>query len=367
MAGEDTDATDWSAPSLDTAAALLAQHPEQRERLWDCLVAIEAAIQPHHPINLREFLTGPIANALLQPGELLTRTVGDDLVINFRNTSKIGRDLALARAAVPDHVWEPQTTRSIVSLAAGRSQVLIGGAYIGDHALFAARVLAPGGLCHCFELSDASLDLLRMNIAANGMGNLVVNPQALWSSDGVEIALDGDDSLASPVVATGSARQTFVSRTIDSYAAEAGIDVIDLIVLDIEGGEHEVLRGAAQFLAQPPETAPALICEIHSAYVDWSQGLRHTPLCRLMIEHGYEVFALRDIWSCEPIDSDHVELVDLDSTYLEGPPHGINVLAVKTRDRLCPDTFRLVHGVSPKLLKHRDATLHWPLNTGEPL
>lgn len=122
-----------------------------------------------------------------------------------------------------------------------------------------------------------------------------------------------------------------------------------------------------QLLAQPPATAPTLICEIHSAYVVRSQGLRDTPLCCLMIDHGYDVFALRDIWRCEPFDSDHVELVDLDSTYLEGPPHGINVLAVKTRDRLCPDTFRLVHGVSPKLLKHRDPRIHWPLNTGEPL
>ncbi|AOG00206.1 methyltransferase FkbM family domain protein [Blastomonas sp. RAC04] len=119
-------------------------------------------------------------------------------------------------------------------------------------------------------------------------------------------------------------------------------------------------------LAQPPATAPTLICEIHSAYVVRSQGLRDTPLCRLMIDQGYDVFALRDIWRCEPFDSDHVELVDLDSTYLEARCF-INVLAVKTRDRLCADTFRLVHGVAPKLLKHRDPRLHWPLNTGDPL
>ncbi len=75
-----------------------------------------------------------------------------------------------------------------------------------------------------------------------------------------------------------------------------------------------------QLLARPPATAPTLICEIHSAYVVRSQDLRDTPLCRLMIDHGYDVFALRDIWRCEPFDSDHVELVDLDSTYLEGPP-----------------------------------------------
>lgn len=365
MTGRNTDAIDWSRGTLDTAAAMLAQHPEQREKLWDCLVAIEAAIQPHSDINLREFLTGPIVDALLPADELMTRTVGGDMVFNFRNTSKIGRDLALARVPVPDHVWEPQTTRSIVALATGRSQVLIGGAYIGDHALFAARVLAPGGLCHCFELSDASLDLLRANIAANGMDNVVVNKQALWSSDGVEIVLSGDDSLASPQVAQAGAPGSFLSRSIDSYAAEAGIEAIDLIMLDIEGGEHEVLLGAQRFLAQPAETAPALICEIHGLFVDWSRGLRHTPMCALMIEHGYEVFALRDFWSNEPVGSPHVELVDLDSTYLEGPPHGFNLLAVKSRDRLCPETFRLVRGVSPKLLKHRDPALHGLLNAGE--
>jgi hypothetical protein len=40
-----------------------------------------------------------------------------------------------------------------------------------------------------------------------------------------------------------------------------------------------------------------------------------------------------------------VELVDIDSAIVSGPPHGFNLLAVKTRARLDPGLFRLVHNV----------------------
>ncbi len=62
----------------------------------------------------------------------------------------------------------------------------------------------------------------------------------------------------------------------------------------IEGAEYDALKGAVNVLSQPPETAPAVICEIHRHYVDWTAGLRQTPLCKLLIDHGYEIFAIRD-------------------------------------------------------------------------
>jgi hypothetical protein len=48
-----------------------------------------------------------------------------------------------------------------------------------------------------------------------------------------------------------------------------------------------------------------------------------------------------------------------------GPPHGFNLLAVKMRARLDAAVFRIVHGVSPKLLHHRDPRIFAPLDGGD--
>ena len=56
-----------------------------------------------------------------------------------------------------------------------------------------------------------------------------------------------------------------------------------------------------------------------------------------------------------------VELVPLDSVYLEGPPHGFNMLAVPDAARVQGSAFRIVEGVSPKLLPHKAPPLHHPV------
>lgn len=346
--------------SLEAVRSILSEHPGHREKLLDCLIEIENALQPGSNRNLREELTGPLVDLMCRDGEPMQRGVAGGLTFHFRYSSKIARDFLLARGRTPDHVWEPQTTRSVIALTTGRSQALIGGAYIGDHALYAARALAPGGTCHCFELSPDSLELLRMNLQANGITNVRVNQEALWSGDGERIALSGADSHASPAPAEAASGDWFPSRSIDGYLRDMGVARLDLLMLDIEGGEWQALQGAAGVLAQPTETAPAVIFEVHRNYVDWTHGLAGTPICGLLLSQGYELFCIRDYQGNEVVEPPVVELVDIESVVLDGPPHGFNMLAVKTRDRLAADTFRLVRGVSPKLLKHRDPRLHAP-------
>ena len=349
--------------TLRAARDLFSKNPKSRKQLIDCLLGIEADLQKGSDHNIREELVGPLVDLIFEDNELLQKRVRGGLTFNFRYSSKIARDFVLATEAEPDHVWEPQTTKSVIALSKGRKQVLIGGAYIGDHALYAARQLASGGTVHCFELSDSSVDLLKANLRDNNIANAVVNQQALWSEDGKWIELTGEDSHASPQEAA-SKDKAFPSRSVDGYLAEKGVTELDLLMLDIEGGEYKALQGAAKILASEKTNAPAVICEIHRHYVDWSNGLRNTPLCGLLIDNGYEVFAIRDYQGNENVQPPHVELVDIDSAVVSGPPHGFNLLAVKDRSRLDPSVFRIVHNVSPKLLKHRDPKIHAPLAVG---
>jgi FkbM family methyltransferase len=347
--------------TLTSAREFLTKNKEARDEIIACLQKIEKKYQSGTDQNLREVLSGPIVDMLVEENSIHTRQVSNGLKFNFRYSSRIAREFLMAQPAIPDHVWEPQTTRSVVALSEGGSNVIIGGAYFGDHALFVAKALGQGGVCHCFELSSENIEFLKRNLAENGISNVVVNAEALWSSDDVRIELGGDDSHATPKLGQGGAAISYPSRSIDTYMQANKIDQVDVIMLDIEGGEYEALQGARKVLALTGDRAPALICEIHAAYSDWSRGLRHTTLCTLMIENGYEVFAIRDYQGNEAMAGRKVELVDIDSAVISGPPHGFNLLAVKDRKRLNPEVFEIVKGVSPKLLHHRDQKMHRPL------
>ncbi len=347
--------------TLSSAREFLAKNTKARDELIACLIKIEKQYQPSTDQNLREVLSGPVVDMLVDENSVHTRQVSNGLRFNYRYTSRIAREFLMAQPAIPDHVWEPQTTRAVVALSEGRSNVIIGGAYFGDHALFVAKALGKGGVCHCFELSPENIEVLRRNLSDNDISNVIVNAEALWSTDGVRIELGGDDSHASPKLGEGGDNVSYPSRSIDSYIAKKKLDVVDVIMLDIEGGEFAALQGARKVLALTGDDAPALICEIHAAYTDWSRGLRHTTLCTLLIENGYEVFAIRDYQGNEAMSGHKVELVDIDSAVISGPPHGFNLLAVKDRKRLNPEIFEIVTGVSPKLLHHRDQKIYGPL------
>ncbi len=348
--------------SLESVFQFLKANPEKRQAFIDHLVKIEPALQQGTDRNIREQVTGPIVDAMFEAGEPLSKTIAAGLKYEFRYSSKIARDFLMASKAKPDHVWEPQTTKALLSLAAGRSNVLIGGAYFGDQALLVAKALGASGHCYCFELSSANMAMLQNNVTLNSIGNISIHQLALWSEDGRDIHLSGLDSHASPQEAGANSTGTiFKSKTIDRFCQEQGVASLDIIMLDIEGGETAALQGAKGILSQPQATAPVVICEIHSSYVDWSHGLRSTDLAQELLQHGYEVFALRDYQGNEPMAGKPVELVEIDTAVIAGPPHGFNLLATKSRDRLDPAVFRLCNHVSPKLLHHRDPAIFAPL------
>ena len=68
-------------------------------------------------------------------------------------------------------------------------------------------------------------------------------------------------------------QESIATTSIDTYAAEQGIARVGLIMLDLEGSELEVLRGGETVIRRD---GPALVFEVHSAYLDWSRGLPET-------------------------------------------------------------------------------------------
>jgi len=133
-------------------------------------------------------------------------------------------------------------------------------------------------------------------------------------------------------------------------------------MLDIEGSEEKALKGATSILEQPANDAPVVIVEVHKSYVNWDNGLLKTEIVKFLLRHGYDVYALRDCQSNWELSLKTPEIIPLDKVYLDGPPHGFNLIASKVNNFFDDLGFKRVSNVSPKYLRHRDPSLHLPLS-----
>ena len=339
---------------LEDALARVGQDPVLRRAVIEDLVEWESRSFVEGE-DLRTTVTGPIVDALHRDIPEIETTLASGLSFVVPYDSRIARDVAMG-AEVPTHVWEPQTTRLLTLIAPECRTVAIGGAYIGDHAVpIAAR--SPEATVYCFEIQPHYADALRRNVGRNGLTNVEVVPTGLWSTT-ARLSLVGTDVVASPTADVTD--DSFPAVTLDDFLREHGDPAVGLIVLDIEGGEEQALRGAARQLARPPGEAPILVFEVHRHFMDWSEGLRATPVVRFLEDLGYTVFGIRDYQATIELGDAPIEIVELDGMYLDGPPHGFNVLAVK--DLSAIERWGLVvrRDVAPKLLRHRSSPLHRP-------
>ncbi len=301
--------------------------------------------------TVRDDVTGPIADALHTSLTVIRKELSNGLIFEFPYRSKIARDFVMSCPEKPDHVWEPQTTKLLVHLAGMVTDVVVGGAYFGDQAIPIANALRGRGTCHAFEADAVQASMIERNASINGLDNVRVNAIGLWSQPAT-LRLVGHDALAG----AAESETGIAATTIDAYARDLGISV-GLIMLDLEGGELHALRGASEQLAR---NAPYVVFEVHRSYVDWSHGLRSTEIVQLLSAFGYTILAVRDFQSNYDLAGRPIELVPIETAYLEGPPHGFNLFAFRDAAVINDSLFRVTPNVSPKLLFHRDPKLHHP-------
>ena len=241
------------------AFALLGRDEKNKKKFVNFLLELEPSFYSEN-FNAREEITGPLVDALYQDSTLINRQLSNGLQFSFPYSSKISRDFVMSVKDRSDHVWEPQTTKLLLKLVHGASHVLIGGAYFGDHAILLANEnRLTNCMVHCFEINALQFACLKNNATINNLTNLCFNQIGLWDVDGKNLKLEGEDALAHCTEVLYQDDTTFPTITIDSYAKSNDIDKINLIVLDIEGGELQALKGATSFLSLPQDTAPNIV------------------------------------------------------------------------------------------------------------
>ncbi|HKR22916.1 MAG TPA: hypothetical protein VJS17_09990, partial [Pyrinomonadaceae bacterium] len=162
---------------LADALARAGRDEQLRERILEALR--EAELRADDPAEFRERVRWPLILSLLRDVGAHRVVLENGVMFDVTPDSRIEKALLLGSVAHPDHVWEPQTTKLLVALAEGASNVIVGGAYIGDQVLLVAK--SSAAMVHAFEPMLQAFDRLLHHLEINDLKNVVAHRRGLWN------------------------------------------------------------------------------------------------------------------------------------------------------------------------------------------
>jgi FkbM family methyltransferase len=129
----------------------------------------------------------------------------------------------------------------------GDTLVQVGAYRDGWLALVGSRIVGSKGAVVCFEPMPDYAESLRQNVALNDSRNITVEQVAVSDGTGeARFAVAGSNS--SLVLAEKSDATNVRTVSLDDYVASRGIGKVDFLIVDVEGAEPLVLRGARRTL-----------------------------------------------------------------------------------------------------------------------
>ncbi len=156
------------------------------------------------------------------------------------------------------------------------------GAHHGLYTLVAAKRLGADSTVVAFEPSQNEFRRLRLHLRLNGARSVLAQPIALGAKSCNQKffqVISGDDTrggLRPPASSDRVSETSVETARLDDYVARLALDRVDLVKLDVEGGELEVLEGASMVLAK---FRPVFICEVLDATTQaWGYDAREIVL-----------------------------------------------------------------------------------------
>lgn len=167
------------------------------------------------------------------------------------------------------------------------------GANVGVYSLFAAES-NPNAHIYAFEPTPEVFSSLERNIAANQFANITVYRAAVGIHSGVTYlhrcgGIDGANEGMNYVSSDRASLEQVETTTLDDFCANQRIRRIDLLKIDVEGGEFDVLRGARTLLQQ--QRIDCIFLEL----VEWTAnrgGHSTNGIAELLRKFGYGLHKL---------------------------------------------------------------------------
>ena len=209
---------------------------------------------------------------------------------------RAGYRLYFHRSALSKRLWaskmeNPQGANMMASLLTPGETCVDVGANIGDYTLAAACAVGPSGHVYAFEAHPRTMCFLRENLKLTNVrhvstGQLVVGARTGWAnftdhkSDNVNRITDDPETIRVPMV------------RLEPFIREPHIV---LLKIDVEGAEHDVLKGLGTRLSD----IKIVLFEVQDDHFD-TFGTSFADIHDLLTDSGFLVFefsgeALREV------------------------------------------------------------------------
>jgi len=202
------------------------------------------------------------------------------------------QDPGISRELAVYHTHEPSATQLFKKyIQEGMYEIDIG-SNLGYYALLASKCTGPRGKVIAIEPEPNNFDLLKINVETNRIENVTVLPYAIGDENGTSkffvTEASNTNSLLQPALGNVMASIHVQVRKLDTLYEELNIPRIDLVRMDIEGGEIIAIKGMSRVLKQ---YKPMLLIELHcdTAGVD-----NIKKLLKSLVSYGYTAQYLVD-------------------------------------------------------------------------
>jgi len=288
-----------SSVPVDVAGFRLYPEPREERDPWE-----KTAARLTVPERVRRFLKSPARRKYISMA-LRARRVFPEMPIPLR--LEFGA-WWLAEKGALDHElmfngFEETEMRFVGRLLRPGMTVLDIGAHHGLYTLLTAKRVGRDGRVIAFEPSPRECRRLAKHVRVNHYKNVKVEECAVGDASGeaelfmVDGYRDWGNSLRPPAVPEPTRKVRVTVRSVDEVLAERGIEHVDFIKLDAEGGELAVLRGAKRLLQT--QGRPAILAEVEDIRTrPWGYAARE--IMQLLVSWGYRWFALSEVGTLYP-------------------------------------------------------------------
>ena len=190
-------------------------------------------------------------------------------------------------------LYEPETVALYKTIVASGMIVVDVGAHIGYFTRIFSKLVGEKGLVLAFEADEENLKILKENVAH--LDNVKIFPLAVSEKNGVidfyhcEEKAGCHSILENIPLNFHMTKRTVHSITLDEFVARQELPQVNVVKMDIEGGEWAALAGMKKVLSHP--STHALIVEFAPA---WIKAAGATPLQfleRIASSH-FDIFAI---------------------------------------------------------------------------
>jgi len=190
-------------------------------------------------------------------------------------------------------IYEPGCVRVLREHVSEGSVCVDIGANLGYLSILMSQLAGAEGQIIAFEPMPDTLELLRENVAINGLRNIMIVAAAASDVTGsADLLSEADENVAKTASMVGyrlegPGRVTNVrSLRLDDYFSGSA-RLPNVVKIDVEGAETMVLRGARETIAR---SRPLLLVEVHA----WESSASRDVL-QLLSDFGYrtEIVELR--------------------------------------------------------------------------